>query len=436
MSQLRPLSQRQRPLSGIEVTTRGEEASEEASESTCSGASMVSDDSHGRLGVVSTALLLVADCVGTGVLGLPAEVDLLGPLGLLFLALQIPVNAYVGGLLNAAATRVDDGTRPQQGGATANILQLTRALFGAGSGAARATAAAWYLNLFLVLGNYLVVMGYAVQALAGGLCAYQASVVATLLALGLSQLPRMRDLGQLPTLLSIATVVGVLAICVAASRASPPLPPPPPGEATGGGGAPAGGGAFSRALRVGSALSGIIFAMGSQKLLLNIRAEMREPARADAALRLALALYGAIYLAVVLLCGPSPPGLLLDAVPLGNARRLAGFLLWLHVAVSYAINSQALCSSLAASRGGGGDGGGSGGGGGEGVRGPSCGVEWLLLTTAVTALAWVVANAVPFFQDLVGLIGGTTQAISPFLFLSLPISPYLRLTLEGRCRRR
>ena len=79
---------------------------------------MGSDDSHGRLGVVSTALLLVADCVGTGVLGLPAEVDLLGPLGLLFLALQIPVNAYVGGLLNAAATRVDDGTRPQQGGAT------------------------------------------------------------------------------------------------------------------------------------------------------------------------------------------------------------------------------------------------------------------------------------------------------------------------------
>ncbi|EOD36523.1 hypothetical protein EMIHUDRAFT_226292 [Emiliania huxleyi CCMP1516] len=213
---------------------------------------MVSDDSHGRLGVVSTALLLVADCVGTGVLGLPAEVDLLGPLGLLFLALQIPVNAYVGGLLNAAATRVDDGTRPQQGGATANILQLTRALFGAGSGAARATAAAWYLNLFLVLGNYLVVMGSAVQALAGGLCAYQAS-----------------------------------------------------------------------------------------KLLLNIRAEMREPARADAALRLALALYGAIYLAVVLLCGPSPPGLLLDA--------------------------------------------------------------WLLLTTAVTALAWVVANAVPFFQDLAPL---------------------------------
>ena len=74
---------------------------------------MGSDDSHGRLGVVSTALPLT---VSAPVLGLPA--DLLGLLGLLFLALQIPVNAYVGGLLNAAATRVDDGTRPQQGGAT------------------------------------------------------------------------------------------------------------------------------------------------------------------------------------------------------------------------------------------------------------------------------------------------------------------------------
>jgi hypothetical protein len=41
-----------------------------------------------------------------------------------------------------------------------------------------------------------------------------------------------------------------------------------------------------------------------------------------------------------------PPSFLFDAIPEGISRRVAGFLLWGHVAVSYAINSQALCSSI------------------------------------------------------------------------------------------
>ena len=51
-------------------------------------------------------------------------------------------------------------------------------------------------------------------------------------------------------------------------------------------------------------------------------------------------------------------------------------------------------------------------------------LHWALLTSAVTATAWLVANAVPFFSDLVGLIGGLTQAP---LSLLLPTVFYRRV---------
>ena len=51
-------------------------------------------------------------------------------------------------------------------------------------------------------------------------------------------------------------------------------------------------------------------------------------------------------------------------------------------------------------------------------------VHWAVLTTVVTAAAWLVANAVPFFSDLVGLIGGLTQAP---LSLLLPTVLYRRI---------
>ena len=98
-----------------------------------------------------------------------------------------------------------------------------------------------------------------------------------------------------------------------------------------------------------------------------------------------------------------PPSFLFDAIPEGSWRRFAGFLLWAHVAVSYAINSQALCSSLdrlwlqpthkntsdnstTSSR-----------------------YRWLCLTSTVAISSFLVANAIPFFKDLVALIGALTS---------------------------
>jgi len=102
-------------------------------------------------------------------------------------------------------------------------------------------------------------------------------------------------------------------------------------------------------MRQVAALASVAFAFGSQKLLLNIRHEMRYREKAaPESLSIALFIIALTYTVVCLLAGPNPPGFLFDAIPVEKRwqRRVAGFLLWVHVSVSYAINNQALCSSI------------------------------------------------------------------------------------------
>lgn len=87
-----------------------------------------------------------------------------------------------------------------------------------------------------------------------------------------------------------------------------------------------------------------------------------------------------------------PPALLFDAIPEGPSRRIAGLLLWIHVAVSYAINSQAICASLDRQY--------------LQTKWPNQPQRrrWMVLTLAMAVSSYMVANAIPFFQDLVSLI--------------------------------
>lgn len=94
-------------------------------------------------------------------------------------------------------------------------------------------------------------------------------------------------------------------------------------------------------------------------------------------------------------------------------------MLWIHVAVSYAINSQAICASLdrrflhrlAPS------------------QHPR--QRWLTLTLCLTFSSYVVANVVPFFKDLVALIGALTSVP---LTLLLPAILYRRARHIPPCK--
>lgn len=99
------------------------------------------------------------------------------------------------------------------------------------------------------------------------------------------------------------------------------------------------------------------------------------------------------------LVSTDPPSLLFDAIPVGISRRIGGFFLWVHVAVSYAINSQAICASMDRiffhSL--------------PGVRALEEHLRWMVLTGIMALSAFFISNAIPFFKDLVSLIGALTS---------------------------
>ena len=259
----------------------------------------------------------------------------------------------------------------------------------------------------LISGNYILVMSHAVSAMAGedNLCIPTAGIIASTIMLGLSQLRTMANLGRSVSFISLLALFIVVVQCLNAIRLSEDgyseskennnLPEMREDAALT---------STESILSKMSSVAAIGFAVGSQKLLLNIRHEMVDRSKAAPhSLSIALSLYGFAYIAVCLLAGPTPPSFLFDAIPIGTGRRIAGFLLWVHVAVSYAINSQALCSSL------------------DRMYSHSARkkvllqkrdrIRWFILTAGVAVTSYLVANAVPFFKVSV-LVRHDNQSIS------------------------
>ena len=453
-------------------------------------AASYSDHSPHDLTIVSGAALIMADCLGTGILALPADIRVLGlGVGLAFLILNLPINLYAGTILSRSATWVEErlsecspvpvdleldatnnGSADDDGGDeeheleadanesttlehrqqkpnaateqhpsevhTTDFLGLTTALYHNPTSSpddgktrtlwpTRLVTAIYYINIFLVLGNYILVMSHAVRSMLGeeNICLPTAGIIASVLMYALAQLRTMANLGRSASVISLTALFVVVGICLAsieegelgvdegedykeddgetnedlASSESTAMSSP----------------SISRQL---AAIASIGFAVGSQKLLLNIRHEMAVKENASPkALGIALFIYGAVYVTVCVLAGDNPPSLLFDAIDEGPVRRFAGFLLWVHVAVSYAINSQALTSSI------------------DRVsfhRVSFFGLKhkdrtrWALLTFLISSSSYLVANAIPFFKDLVALIGALTSVP---LTLLLPAILYRRV---------
>ena len=255
----------------------------------------------------------------------------------------------------------------------------------------------YFVNIFLVLGDYILVMSYAVAAMLGdNICLPWAGALASILMFALSQLRTMARLGREASIVSLLCLFVVLVQCLVFAQKHEEPPATARTSVVG----------DSLVLRKFSALASIGFAMGSQKLFLNIRHEMRHREEAPRTLLYSLGTYGTAYIVVVVLAGSDPPSFLFEAIPEGFSRCLAGLLLWIHVAVSYSINSQAICSSLDRKL---------------PFWPETPGAKWMLLTGAMALSSYTVANAIPFFQDLVSLIGALTSIP---LTLTLPALLY------------
>jgi len=167
-----------------------------------------------------------------------------------------------------------------------------------------------------------------------------------------------------------------------------------------------------------SSLGSIGFAVGSQKLFLNIRHEFNERKEAPKSLAVALTAFGSIYVFIIVMAGDNPSGFLFDEIPRGSlSRQVAGFFLWVHVSVSYAINSQALCSSMDRNF----------FSSWDPVRQWTDKSRWTALTAIMASTAFFIANAIPFFNDLVAFSGALTSVP---LTLLLPAVFYRRACEE------
>jgi hypothetical protein len=204
-------------------------------------------------GAGRAATILVAECVGTGVLALPYVASVLGtgPF-LLFVAVQVVLNLYAGELLATAAETAERKTNYEACRSTTSalwdfvddtdnidwvtgepkspttrprdMLELAQAL-DAGRKLRALVASAWYGNLVLILAQYLVVMARSLRVAfpLPGCAVVESLLIAALTAWLIAQLPTLDALGKGAAQLSFASVVAILAIC---ARHTPTGPPP------------------------------------------------------------------------------------------------------------------------------------------------------------------------------------------------------------------
>lgn len=375
------------------------------------------------LNVKTGSALLVADCMGTGILALPGDMKILGSLfGLSFLVVNLFINFYAGSILCHSASVVEQQghdvaqgnvdvkdkavyeketsvSRPSvsikakthsqtpyvyQSTATAtswstnhttihssssstsraepiqqqqqyqdqnihphssstqndtntnDFISMTRALFhSSSSNATYIVTTVYYVNIFLVLGNYVLVMSHAVAAMLGEnhICIPMAGIIASILMFGVSQLRTMARLGKSASVISLFALAILVVQClypiihnhnsthVESSSSSPSSSSLGIQErflfltsST-----------FTRwmatttsnnsnnnlahtinqfsILRKFAAASSIGFAVGSQKLLLNIRHEFKHRQDTPTSLGIALTCFGSVYILVCLFAG-------------------------------------------------------------------------------------------------------------------------------------
>lgn len=291
-------------------------------------------DASNALSLVSGSILLMADCLGTGILALPYDVKVLGGWGgIFFIIINLPINLYAGTILSTVASTVEtdvndeeaddtkweshdekdhvlgssnvklkkNSTHHQHGhvddDATHDFVELTKAIFNSTfSYTPKIVTITYYINIFLVLGNYILVMSHSVQAFIGEdlICTPKAGLIASTMMFALSQLNTMAKLGRWVSFLSLFSLFIVVVQCLNAAYYNNEAFPQQGDERAD----------FGTMHRL-AATSSIGFAVGSQKLLLNIRHEMKNRNESPKSLAIALLGFGSAYVFVSLMAGES-----------------------------------------------------------------------------------------------------------------------------------
>jgi len=174
-------------------------------------------------------------------------------------------------------------------------------------------------------------------------------------------------------------------------------------------------------LSLSNVMSGVnllFFSFASQQMIVEIMAEMADPADFPKAYAYVSAPFQCV---AFLICGLGGyyfrgdlvSGMIADSVPFGVWFRLAAACLLVHMVITWVFKGIVLCRAVQS------------GLDPDAVEDGSARgwAQWWALVTAAVAVACIIAQAVPFFEDLVGLLGASLLPVVSFL---APIALYAR----------
>lgn len=364
-----------------------------------------------------TAMMIVGEVLGTGILGLPKAAATLGWALTVATLLSFGFfSSYSGTLLARLkndffpeAESYADMARETVGG---RFASFTRFLIVG--------------NWVLLLPYYVVAAGSSISNVAGslgdGICGYEWTLIFVCCALPFTQFTTLKGVSYLATLSVIAIIVATVMLGVAIVRdaddpnganitdssfgAGTSFGPVFPSDQT----------PFRNFFSFYAAFSSFVFAYQGQDIFTELIDDMRDTKEASKAVKVSYYFMTVTYAAIVVTAygsdGPSVEGFLPDALHSGPAKVITNALIAFHVLVAYVITGnltvqvfykwmfRSLPLELASL--------------GTWVQGVQVRLRWLLLTFLLLAFSYVLANVVPAFSALQALIGALAGA--PIVF--------------------
>jgi len=360
-------------------------------------------------GWFGTAFLLLTDVIGTGVLGLPRAFKLLGWIpGILSMMFFCFLGQYTGKLLcKLVCAYPESGT---VGMLAENLYNKTGAV---------ACYLFLYVYIFFVLGEYLLVSGKAVQGMfySDPICIETATFYVVCVLLPLNQVRTLHSVALL-SIISIVTVLIVLAMCLFYLIK---------------GGIVEGSQTEWVAAKsfwdVFSGFSTIVFAYAGHTIYIEMMYEMHTPG--DFAKTINLTYPFMVFIYILTACigyyheGNLAKGYLVDIIPIGINKAIASAFMFVHINISYVLNSQVLSRAIhrrisfntvnAL--------------GWDTKRQRSSCVKgqviWFIITSSLMGAAFITANSISFFESFVDLLG---SLFGPWFMFGAPSTMYIIFT--------
>lgn len=345
----------------------------------------------------ATAAIMVANVIGCGVLALGGNFAQLGWIGgITVLVAGWIINSFTSILLNyvycaypSAVTCGDVAYKfigPKTGCCFYGFL---------------------YTYLFLCMCNFIIVISDSIRSVFYWLqiCRVPATLIGAALLIPGNQFRKLSSLTFL-CVISSGTIAATLVICLATLMFSNSADSACIGDVS-----------PPSLLTYSASICGFIFAFCGQSIMLEMQVEMKQPADFPKAVFSSflalLTIYSLVGVTCYLTCGPKTPGELLDVLPKNRITSVAGILMVVHLLVSYTICQQVLvrasCIFLVPS---------------AVLAGVKARVKWFCVSTTLLCLAWVVANLIPHFSDIVNITGGL---LSTQLAFTVPAVLYVTL---------